>query len=88
MGSQTTKPLVEPVRVVDVVIALQDRDQERLAEAPRTKEDRVARLLQLADEIRPVDKIGVLRAHPREVRHPVHDLLESRHASIIPFPVS
>ena len=79
---EPAEQLVEAVRVVDVVIALQDGDQKRLAKAPRTKEYRVTRLLQLADEVRAVNEIGVPRAHQREVRHPVHDLLQFMHMSM------
>ena len=77
---EPAEELVEPVRVVDVVVALEDRAEERLPEAPRPQEERVARPLQLADEGRAVHEVAVLRADEREVRHAVHDLLHLLHA--------
>ena len=78
---EPAEELVEPVRVVDVVVALEDRAEEGLPEAPRPQEEPVARLLQLADEGRAVHEVAVLRADPREVRHAVHDLLHLLHAA-------
>ena len=78
---EPAEELLEPVRVVDVVVALEDRAEERLAEAPRTQEERVARPLQLPDEGRAVNEVAVLRADEREVRHAVHDLLNLLHAA-------
>ena len=71
--------------VADLGIARKLGLQGDADEAPRTEEDRVARLLQLAYEVRPVDEIGVPRAHQREVRHPVHDLLQPVHVRIIAY---
>ena len=83
VDGEPAEKLVEARGVMDVVVALEHRDEERLAEPPRTEEHHIARLLQLADVRRAVDVVRPLRPHADEIRHTVENWLRVRHVRII-----